>query len=241
MVKILALALLLNGCASLESMSGIFKQETLKPDPNKVYRYDMKLAVNGYQGEGILVVPKAQTYNMDIEAKQKLDLFTMRSCHREVTQEGIQERSGIFGNKRKNVKISYVPTSLELNDCPLELGGYSKDTGKHSLAFIDFQNDTDTLPALLKCNGTQSNLPGVSACNSRYGLLQEISFASEVAVHPDEGCPLGDIKERSQGKIFQFALIKGFCTYIFKEVGGSRRTHRMTAIGYEDIFIRGEE
>jgi hypothetical protein len=238
MFKLAFLSLLLVSCSTLQDLAS---PQILKPDPKIVYRYDMKLTVNGVSSSGVLVVRKAPKYDIEIESKQTMDLLTVKSCHREMVLENVNERYGLFGTKRRNGKVGFTPQTLELEDCPLDLTGFSKDTGKHSFGFIDFENDIDKLPATLRCDGTAYQAMGVSACGARFGLVQEIEFASDVAVHPDANCPLGEIASRSSGKKFIFPVIKGVCTYIFKEEAGEKKTHRLTTIGYEEILVRSIE
>jgi hypothetical protein len=145
MFKLAFLSLLLVSCSTLQDLAS---PQILKPDPKVVYRYDMKLTVNGVAASGVLVVRRAPKYDIEIESKQTMDLLTVKSCHREMVLENVNERYGLFGTKRRNGKVGFSPQSLELIDCPLDLTGFSKDTGKHSFGFIDFENDVDQITKL---------------------------------------------------------------------------------------------
>lgn len=238
MLKLLVLSLALVSCGTLQDLVA---PQTLKPDPKIIYRYDMKLSVNGITGSGVLVVRKAPKYDIEIESKEAMDLLTVRSCHREMVLENVNERYGLFGTKRRNGKVSFTPQSLEDIDCPIDLTGYSKVTGKHSFGFIDYENDEDKLPATLKCDGSVYQALGVSACGARFGLIQQIEFQNPVVVQPDPSCPLADSSARMIAKEFTFPVIKGICTYIFQEEKGEKKTHRLTTIGYEEILVRSVE
>lgn len=239
MLKLLVLSLALVSCSTLQDLVA---PQVLKPDPKTIYRYDMKMTVNGAVGQGVMVVRKAAKYDIEIESKEAMDLLTIRSCHREMVLENVNERYGLFGQKRKNGKVSFVPqTSLELVDCPMELTGYSKSTGKHSFGFINYENDEDKLPATLKCDGNVYQAMGVSACSARYGLVQEIEFATKVVIYPEAKCPLSEIaEERMVAKKFTFPMIKGECHYVFKEERGDK-THSLSTVGYEEILVRSPE
>ncbi len=202
-------------------------------DPEKVYRYDMAVIVNGEGADGIVVASESSSYEISIEAKQKLDLLTARSCHREISFDPVKSRRGIFGNSRKEFRFTFTPSQLEKQDCPLELYGFSKQNGRHSFAMIDFQSLGDQLEARLSCNGETRPQVGVALCQSRARLMQEITFKEKVKVSPDESCKIGPVTE---GTTFRFGLVKGICTYIFLGLE-SKKTMRLTTIGYEDIVI----
>lgn len=206
-----------------------------KLDPKVLYKRDMELNVNGHQGEGVLVVPEAQTYDFEIEAKGKLDLFTFSTCHREQTKEKAGER-GWFANEKRR-RFQYIPAPLESESisCPAELGGYERKKGRHSWGFVDFENSALDLPALVSCNGNYYNAKGVSACQSYAGAIQEIEFAQEVLAPERNTCI---ILKSNDGKRFRFRLPKGRCSFRFVTMDGRERWHRLTTIGYEEILIR---
>lgn len=207
-----------------------------KLEPSVFYKRDMSIQVNGYQGVGAIVVPKAAAYQMEIAAETQMDLFTLQSCHREFTQS--VAAPGWFA-KRKALKYEYRPVSeLETSgSCALQLGGYDKATGRHSWGFIDFESDAETLPALIRCNGSEYNSRGVSACQSRKGLWQSITFAVEVVTSPDRSC---DVMMAPDGKAFVYEMPKDVCVFAFMEKAKPNRIHRLTTLGYEDLVIRGE-
>lgn len=222
------------GCETLKQFSDVlFGNDPRVQDPQKIYRYDMGVTVNGINSDGILVSKKADSYEIFIEAKQKLDLLTARTCHREISFDPVKSRRGLFGPRQKEFKFIFIPNEMEKVDCPIELYGYSKISGKHSFAFLDFENSIDELSANVSCNGDYSFFSGVSLCQSRHGLRQKIKFREIVKVSPDESCPIGKVLESDR---FDFSLQKGICTYIFMGKT-SKKTHRLTTIGYEEIII----
>ncbi len=198
-----------------------------KLSPDVFYKRDMSIDVNGVKGVGALVVPIAAQYRIQGESKGELDLFTLESCHREFSAEKLG-RKFTYG---------FLPVQgLEGSGCPIQLGGYEKKRGRHSWGLIDFEEPESTLPATLKCNGTQAKTNGVSVCQSRVDLIQAIVFDVEVdqAVAKDD-CKLPTPKD---SKTFIFPIKKRECAIVFREKQGQRRFHRLTTLGFEGILIR---
>lgn len=215
----------------------LFSCQSIQPnvDPDKVYRRDMALKVNGRSAEGVVVIPRAPSYSFEIEARGKLDLFTLQSCSRELIIDA-PKSDGIFGKKTK-IAFTIQPDDMENGPaCPFELAGYSKETGKHSWALVDFETPTEKLPAKLNCNGAKYASGGVSACQSRAGLIQRIEFAEDVLASPDKDCEIPLTNKR----VFEFPLRAGYCVYAFVAAKDMSKVHRLTTIGYEDIILRGE-
>lgn len=205
------------------------------PDAKIFYRRDMDINVNGFKGTGALVVPKAPQYAFEVSARGNLDLFTFESCHREEYKERAGNR-GVLSDK-KSVKSVYVPINGVENTgaCPVRLGGYEEKKGRHSWAIVDFEDLSTTLPALIKCNGSEWNSRGVTICQSKEGLLQQIEFPVQVVVNPDPGC---EIPKPVDKKTFRFPMRKQECVYNFMEINPPHKEHRLTTVGYESILIR---
>jgi hypothetical protein len=210
-------------CFLLSCASGIDH----KLSPEVFYKRDMALDVNGVKGTGALVVPLSAFYKIQGESKGELDLFTLETCHREFSAEKL-------GRK---FTYSLIPVQgLEDAGCQVHLGGYEKKRGRHSWGLVDFEDLENTLPATLKCNGSQSKTNGVSVCQSRADLIQAIVFDSEVdqAVNR-ENCRL---PEPADHKTYVFPIQKHQCAIVFREKTGARRTHRLTTLGFEGILLR---
>jgi hypothetical protein len=219
----LALVAIALGCTSVPQ----------KLDPKVFYKRDMILDVDGHRGTGTLVVPRRERYRVSVEARGKLDLFTFTTCHREL----VRERAWDSWLKKKKAKVDYVPVP-GLEDapaCPVELGGYERIKGRHSWALLDMEDPQTTLPAVVKCNGGVYNSRGVTVCQSRAGLLQEITFPSAVRVSPDAGC---ELRPSKNNRVFLFDMPRRKCVYLFRERAAGRREHRLTTLGYESILIR---
>lgn len=215
-------------------------------DPNTIYKRDFELNVNGQKGEGVLVVNHAQEYKIHMRSKGKLDLLTIESCHRSDSFEKASNMEEVtvgrlFWKKKKLKKDSsafeyiYKPASgiEDVSSCPLLIGGYD-EKGRHSWGMIEFESPQWILEAQLGCNGVSSKWKGVSACQSKEGLLQVISFDVPVKISPDPQCPI----EQLSPKQFQIEIRKDHCAYVFMESEGQKRIHRLITIGFEKIIFR---
>lgn len=220
-------------------------QPNFEPDSFKkgLYRKDMKITANGFQGHGVIVVPKQKKYKMDINALGKLDLFTFQSCHREITQEdaGYKGRFLGFGRNKKLAKIEYQPvTGLEdAGSCPVDIGGYEKVKGRHSWGALIMENDKFKLPAIVKCNGREVQSRGTSACQSHAGLIQRIEFANPIGYNLDKNCKYSSVKLINE-RIFQYRIPEGQCITYFREKGGQKRYAEHHDYGYSKIIILGD-
>lgn len=233
LLSILSLIFLVS-CAASPRFSSI--------DPSIIYRHDMEINANGFQGQGVLVVPEAEKYSFHLKAQGELDLFTFTNCHREDVAENASNVTTTVGKifKRKienknEIKLEFIPSPLEKRDsCLVQLTGLEESKGRHSWGLVDFESSSNTLPALLSCNGNQINAKGVSICQARAGLIQAIKFPKEVFTSPDASCPLPITK----GNYFEFPIQRGKCVYAF--MTKEKEIHRLTTLGYEQILIRKE-
>ena len=120
--------------------------------------------------------------------------------------------------------------------CPAQLGGYERGKGRHSWAFVDFEHPELDLTAIVSCNGARHNSRGVSICQSKAGLIQEIQFQEKVLWPEKNTC----IKMTSKDeKTFRFSMPKGQCVFRFMTKENEEKFYRLTTIGYEKILIRG--
>lgn len=225
MRKLLPLFFLLVSCANV----------TQELNPDKFYKRDMDIKVNGYQGEGVLVVPRASSYSFDINAAGKLDLFTFTTCHREQTKEKAGERGWFRDKSRRRFVYKPAPLEAEGYACPVDLGGYEQKRGRHSWGFVDFEHPDFDLPAKVSCNGFYYNSRGVTACQAKVGLMQEIKFPEPVLAPLENVCIVLEAKD---DMTFRYKMPKGRCTFRFLTKSGKKRWHRMTTVGYESILIR---
>lgn len=234
LILLFALCLIASACSSV--------QPPFDPDAFKknLYRRDMVLTSNGYQGHGVLVLPKKEKHTLEIKALGKLDLLTFTSCHREITQTdaGYKGRFLGFGKDLKLAKMEYEPAKgiEDTGSCPIEIGGYEKDKGRHSWASLLMEHEGSTLPSVTKCNGRETQYRGVSACQSRAGLIQQISFQVPVLYDLDKKCTYKNVKMLDE-KTIQYQMPEGECLMYFMEKTGEKRISEHYDYGYSKIII----
>ena len=199
----------------------------------------MLITIDGVTAEGVLVVPQKDVSKMIIVAQGDLDLFTFQTCHREEIAEdagNVVERRGLFRRKivkKREIELEYRPNFIEKSGgCPVYVGGFEQEKGRHSWGIVDFETSDSTLPADVFCNGEGKKSKGVAICQSRVGLIQAIKFSSPVKVKHTPACDIGV----SEGTYFEFPIVKGQCVYAF--YNPDKKIHRLTTIGYEQIPIR---
>lgn len=212
---------------------------TVKTDV--VYKKDMAIKYDGVSYVGVAVLPESSSYDIHIIAKGDLDLFTFTNCHRDENSENawnVTETSRNFIFKKttslkKEIKLTFKPTPLEKDGvCPVFIGGFEEEKGRHSWGLIDFEDANHKLIGSMECNGELNTSTGVSICQSRAGLIQRITFGVKVRVLPEAECDLG----KTEGESFEFGIKKGQCVYAFMSDSGA--LHRLTTFGYEQVLIR---
>lgn len=190
---------------------------------------DMGISSQGQHSIGHAVLPKEDFYFIEITSPGRLDLLTFTTCNRELIQE--KTRGQILNSKKASVQ--YQPVGPETQGgCLSYLGGFESKKGRHVWGLIDYQDDETKLPAKITCDGFEYVSQGVTICQSRAGLIQEIKFKTPTNVNEPEGC---EIEEKTP-LWFRFKIKKGYCIYLFHN--GQDR-HRLTTYGYEQILIRG--
>lgn len=194
------------------------------------YKMDLELS-SGKYGQGMLVLPDKLESKILISAPAKLDVLLFRSCSREMVIEKPSYRLD-----RSEYLITYKRNEIEQQPaCSVDIQVYNKNHVA-SYGFIDFEDVTATIPALILCGEKEELFNGVSVCQSRVGLLQKIKFNEEVEIETYEGCDkIISIDQTNKGKEFILEATKDYCIYVFKS--GLKR-HRLTVYGYEDVFIR---
>lgn len=206
-------------------------------NPKVYYKNDMNLEINGLPYVGAAVVPRAASYVIKIESKADMDMLTITSCHRDEAFASVIKNN--WWKARRGYTYYYTPNLKEQeNGCQLRLGGYEKVNGRHSWAYVDFENPVETLPGLVSCNGNPAYLAnGTSVCQSREGLLQLIQFdvPVEMSQKIDPKCKIVSADK----KTWSFKQPNRECDMVFQSIDDGRM-HRLKTIGYEAIAIRGE-
>lgn len=199
------------------------------------YRRDMLIEVDGKTYPGYGVLPLRDEYNFKVTTKHDMDRFLATSCHRQIVEEKVGD-TGWF-SKKATYKFTFKRASgVEQSDpCPLQLVG-SADSNEHSFGFLEFQTSADTLPAVLECDGWKNTYNGVSVCQAKKGLVQKISFQTPVRTAFDSGC---ELPIPSDKKNFVYEIPRGRCVMVF--CNEQRQCHRLTTIGYDEAWVRGQK
>lgn len=231
LISMMTLVFSLAGCASVPSAS------LPSASPNVAYKYDIKGTVNGVPFDGVGVIPYAQNYDMKIVSRVDVDLLTIGSCHRDIDVESAIQL-GWFDSKR-GYNYKFIPNSIESsNSCLVRFGAYNQaNSVQNSWGIIDFETPDRTLPAINVCNALTVNSNGVSICQSRIGLIQQIVFPVQVRQDPNisPACKFST----SDNLTWQYKMPSGECVIEFQELGEAHRLHRHTTVGYVQIPIRG--
>ena len=158
--------------------------------------------------------------------------MTLESCHRFKSSEDLAK--GMFGDKKK-ASFQYVTVAgIEDSECPVLLGAY-EIKGRSGWGYVAFEEPKYSVPARVKCNGSDYNSRGKTICQSKIGLIQEIIFGSEMQFLSNAECPI-DTEDNYK---FTYKMSKGECTSIFK-LKGEQKYHSLTTIGFEEVIVRGE-
>lgn len=216
-----------------------------KLDPDKFYKRDLPFCVKDVACyEGTAVVPKKDYYEFEVAPKgdAAVDMLVFNSCHREYTVEGSEKSVldfffKIFGKRKDGYKVRYTltPGIEDDGDCTFRVNTFEKDKGRHAWAVFRIQHPKYTLPATVFCNGETKQEVGVSLCQSKTGLTQQIKFPEPVMIETDKGC---NMPKRKDAGLYEWKMSQGECGYTIKTKDG--KTHDLLAIGYEGLLVRSQ-
>lgn len=218
------LFLLQCSCTSLNPKPAEFPK-----NPATFYKRDLEVVVDGLKYIGVGTLPLKNSYLFEVRTKHDMDRFSFTNCHRQVVEEKVDGVS-MFSKTAKYKFRFERKTLIEKTDpCVLEMVA-SADGNEHSWAFFDFQDASFLLPAHIQCDGHEFDSHGVSVCQSKEGLVQAISFDSEVESAGDFDPPTHN------NKTFIFEAPKGRNVVVF--CNDERKCHRLTVLGYEQTWLR---
>ena len=238
----LGLIIIIYGCAT----SPLDERVT---DSTKLYKRDMLITYKGETFEGVALLPGGlPAYSIEIEARGDLDAFSLTDCHKELIKERAwnverEVSRGPFGlwkrkiKDRRNVKLTYSPTEVSRSFCPIDLGGFEAEKGRHSWDYITFRPSRYGIKAELSCNGVETKEVSAAICQGKKGLLQRIEFETNVIVDSADNCGV-KTEAPYKGKSFEFAMSPGVCSVLFMDKKG--REFRLDLIGYDLLKIRSE-
>ena len=194
------------------------------------YRKDLDFKINSTSFKGVAVPNIADKYEIEVNSPFKLDLLKIETCHRELSIEGAYYKKRILKNK-KVYKFSFKPIEIE-QDCIIEISALSKKN-TYSFGFIVLNSGFYNIKAENFCNGSKVISLGVSACQSKQGLVQLIKFKEPVIANSN--CPINKIGHNK----YQYEIQKNHCVYLFTSKNVlKRRVHKLHTYGYEKIILR---
>jgi hypothetical protein len=197
------------------------------PTIDKVYKMDLFMSSGAQEGMGTLMLPRQDSYAIQVESDGKINLLTFRTCSREISVQDPRQ-----GLSRKRFTIKYTPNEVERSGvCQSEVMALNIG-GQNSLGFIDYQDADTTLPAENICGGITEKTIGVSICQEREGMLEKIKFDVEVMADPTD-C----ILDKTRGREFTYSIKRGRCIMAFIEVKKPNRVHRLTTLGYQELLM----
>lgn len=216
--------MLFAGCASVPPTLSV----------EKFYKRDLKITVNGKTGQGAMVVPRKDAYEISIESAGDLDLLTYSTCHREVNSE---DAGGGFFKSNKKGSFTYRPmANIESEGgCPLRISALDAANSQNSWGIIEFQDPAMELQPQLFCNGENNLDTGVTICQSHVGLIQEIHFDEPVKYSALASCDFQF--QSSDEKNFKYTQPPGECVIVFKGKT-SGKMYRLLTLGYDGLIVR---
>lgn len=214
-----------------------------KLDPSINYQRDITFHVSflknktwspEYLINGMGVMPEADSYKIKVLPPGKADMITVTSCHREEKMAN-PPKDGTFKNTY-TFQIDLVQGLESKRTCPIDVGVYEKEAGRHGWATLAIETQRERLPAMTKCNGRVKQYNGVSVCQAKSGLLQKYEFKTPVAVATIPGCYIPEPKD---GMNYEFVMPSGSCTIYFVERKNPDNIHQANLFGFDTIPIRG--
>lgn len=213
--------------------------ERFKKRKYRKYKYTKETI--SFCGTGVL--PNLPTYKLTVNSHAKINFFTMKSCHEEVTSEN--PNKGIF-KKKDTYFLEYTPTIERGKACPLFFGAYSKRR-KFGSGLIVFEDSEYQLPATIYCNGYTIESNGISLCHAREGLIQKIVFQEPVLLGEAVNGPLERLKwmgkcpplelSKDGKSVKLYKMPPGECIYNFGGVN-SKKLHKLYTSGYNGIILK---
>lgn len=211
------------------------------------YQKDLKLDVSVWLDDdwketktinGMGVVRKATGYKVKVYAPGDVDMMTILSCHREWKTPSPKRKGGWFQKKFYEFKVFPTQEIEVQRACPMEIGVYEKDKGRHGWGLIVPENERENMMATVKCNGETIVYGGTSVCQAKKGLMQKIEFEKRVVATQMAGC---GIQVPDDKKNWSFIMPPGECVIFFVDEKNPNNVHKLVTYGYDVIPIRGVE
>lgn len=197
-----------------------------KLEPAVYYERDLRMEVNDQEFRGFGVIDHAIHYKMKLKASGDHDQLFIGTCNR---NHEVEDEGGKY-------KYTYTPLQdIETRaECSIHITSLDLK-GKHGWGFLAVEDpERYKLNAYVKCNGEEGMNGGVSMCQSKESLIQEIVFSEPVVVAPSEKCPM---PSQPGSKKFRYKMPNRECAYLFRDPD-SGHEHLHYTIGYEQTLMR---
>ncbi len=227
MIQILLIytaAFFMAGCSTLATTAA-----PKKPVYN--YKADMAISIGDKSYDGVAVTQLSSPLKFTITSKAKLDVLIVSTCQRYDKFEKLDKN--FFGGVGKTHTYTYQPTSIEnMSRCSIFLQAFDK-SGLTDWGYIAFIGPGQ-LEATSECSGQSVRSKGHSICQSKAGLEQSLTFDRAIPyLSGDASCNI----VRKSPSAFTYRPSQGFCNAEFSD---GKDFHSLTALGFDEVFIRGE-
>ncbi len=208
----------LSGCADTHT-------KTLKP--YYAYRAEMLFTFGGNTYEGLAVTKLTGPIDIQIYSPITLNRVEISTCSR---HEVIRNTTkGWFDSVKNTMVYRYIPTAYELEGhCPIHFQAFNDHVQK-AWGMIAFRND-QTMPARMDCNGVGWSFSGISMCQTKAGLEQQLVFKSPTEFEATPECKI----ETTDKLKFQVRSTVGWCKATFTD---GKEFHDLIQLGYEEVTV----
>lgn len=233
---------LLVGAFALTGCTSVLTRPQL--DPTVFYQKDIVFHVAFLQPDGKWspeymingagVMPESPSYKIKVLPPGKADMITVTSCHREEKMAN-PEKDGMFKGTY-TFQLNLVQGLESQKSCPIDIGVYEKEAGRHGWATMAISTQREKLPGLTKCNGRVKPYNGVSVCQGKAGLIQKYEFKVPVAVANTIECKIPESKDDMN---WEFQMPRGPCTLYFIDKKNPDVFHQANLFGFDTVPVRG--
>jgi len=222
MAAVFVVGLFITGCASVTG------QKNEKSFQNYRAELDFEFAGKTYEGFLVTKIGPEGFIDLVIHAPITLNRVEISTCSR---HEVIRNTaSGWFDKVSSDMRYRYVPTKAEsAGSCPLFVQVFNDHVQK-AWGMVNFRTDQD-LPAHMDCNGRGISFAGVSACGTKAGLEEQLTFAKRVEFEAQPSCKI----TTSDNMVFNVRnSAVGFCKATFSD---GAKFHDLILHGYDEVTV----
>lgn len=217
----LVLAVFLSACSTLQ-------QTVDKKNPYYFYKPDTFIGLGDKWFEGTATTKIADSIQIRFQSPVAMDRVEISTCERHIVMKEVN-RDGWFGGSGKTLDYTYVPDASEKEGlCPLYIQTFSKDLIT-SWAIVFFRS-SHNLPARMACNGSSIPFAGISACSTKSGLEQRITFTVPVIFESEGPCLIKPVDKMTY-KVRTTEI--GFCKALFTD---GKDKHALILHGYDTVL-----